>query len=260
MALGTRSIFYYYSDEVSFENQYFNWDEGGSELTALIPPSGYSPEQLASEVQSQMNAIGQDTYVVSFNRSTRGFSISSNGSTLNLLVTTGSNAGVSVWSLLGFTSDKTGSTSYNSDGVGPKQLRSQFFLQDYIPSSNELVKVDVSVTESSSGTIQVANFGDRRFTSFNIRFITEKSSYFGDQIEANASAVTDTNDFLSALSKKIPFEFMPDRSNTGNFEVLLYESGPGSSTGTGYRLRELFGSGLPDMYETGVLRNRVINL
>jgi hypothetical protein len=38
----------------------------------------------------------------------------------------------------------------------------------------------------------------------------------------------------------------------------LLESSPDYSDGTGYKLKELFDKNLPDIYETGILKLRIV--
>jgi hypothetical protein len=105
---------------VTLDNQFLNFDVGGSELTATIPTGLYTRRQLSCEIAHQMKAqTGASALHCYYSNSTNFFTISAPSGTLNLRITTGSNKDASAWGLLGFTRDAndTGALTYSSNAA-----------------------------------------------------------------------------------------------------------------------------------------------
>jgi hypothetical protein len=257
MSITTRSVIYY-GFELSLTNRNLNFNEGGPELSAPVDIGGYSLTDGLSAVQDALNVAGALTYTVSLDRSTRLVTISTT-STFALLVSTGSQSGTSIFSLMGFTgADRTGASSYTGNLPAAFELLPQFVLQDFVDKADLQEAVEAEVNESADGTVEVVKFGTRQMYEFNIRFITNIDQGSSGVIETDLSGVANARSFLQSAVKKIPFEFMKDRSNRAIFDKILLDSTPLSSKGTGYRLVELYGQGLPGYFETGTLKMRVI--
>jgi hypothetical protein len=93
-----------------------DFNEGGSEITSTLTDGTYtSGANLATEVQTQLNTDGSSTYTVTFT-SGQLINIASDGTALNLLWNSGTNAANTAGDLLNFdtASDSTGLTSYSS--------------------------------------------------------------------------------------------------------------------------------------------------
>lgn len=94
-------------------------DDGGTKA-ATLTAGDYTPTALAAHVASVMTAASDDTISCSFaHGSTDKFTISSDGSTFQLLWQSGANTANTAGSRLGFTitADDTGATSYAADSA-----------------------------------------------------------------------------------------------------------------------------------------------
>lgn len=255
MALGTQSKFYY-GFEIDSTNNKIDFDEGGPELTATLSIGEYSATEIALEVQNQLNAEGALTYTVTFNRTTRIFTIAATG-VFSLLITSGTNNGTSAYGAIGFTgADVTGFATYSGAAAGSSYL-TQFFIQDYTSADNWVKAADASVNKSASGKVEVISFGVEAFFEGNLKFVTDRDMT-GGFIRNNPTGVSDLRQLMTYLITKAPVEFMPDSDDEPTFYKIILESTPDQSNGTGFKLNELDGQGLRDFYETGVLKFRVV--
>lgn len=106
--------------EVRSTNQKLDFKDAsaGPELTATLTVGNYTPTSLASEIKTQMEAVGAQVYTVSFSATTGKWTITTDGSDLELLASSGSNSGTSIFSSIGFTgSDFVGNVSYTSPKI-----------------------------------------------------------------------------------------------------------------------------------------------
>lgn len=252
---------FYYGYEITAEpyNGYINVDEGTGEIAIEVPVGSYTLTELALSVQNALNTQGTLDYVVSINRATRRFTISAN-TAFDILANTGTNVGSSIYSLLGFTTaaDYTGLSSYTGENPSGKCYQPQFLLQSYIGPDDWQQRNEAAVNVSASGTqVEVVNFGIAKFAQFDIKFITNKKMD-GFVIRNNSSGLEDARDFLQSITSKNFFEFMPNVNAPNTFYKVLLESTPDYQDGTGYRLKELWDQGLPGIFETGILKVRVL--
>jgi hypothetical protein len=256
MALGYFSKFYF-NYEITIQNYKFDFDEGSGELTAELTLGVYTPTDLAVELKTQLDAAGTKTYTVSFNRNTRVFTVSADVGTFDILISTGTNAGISVYTIFGFNGvvDLTGLGTYLSDPSGSVYYP-QYWLQDYVDPSDWLEKVDASVNQSANGNVEVVSFGEINFTEFNILFATNLVMD-GRVIKNNPSGVQDLNQFLTFCIKRGPIEFMPDENNVNNFYKIRLETTAANSKAVGYKLKEETGKNLPGIYQSEKLKWRV---
>jgi len=258
MSLETFSTFYY-GHNVASDQTSLDFSEGGGELQASVTIGDYSLTELLEEVKQQMDTVGGQEYTVQVDRSTRIVTISAPGN-FELLVDTGSRKDSTVYTLLGFTgSDLTGSNSYTGTLPCGSEYSPQFILQDHVPTDNNLEFVDPSVSVSASGQeIEVVRFGSQRFLECNIRFSSDIPQPKLGPIENNPNGVSDLIAFMEFAISKQKIEYMANRSDPETFEKLRLESTSTSQTGTGYRLKELFGQGLPGYFDTGILKFRKV--
>ena len=105
--------------EITDENNQLDFDEGGSELTAVLTEGVYAAEDLAVEVQIQMRAVGSSDNGSSYSESTHKITIDKVAGTLNLRIKSGTNKTTGPWRFLGYkpSADKTGSLSYEAENV-----------------------------------------------------------------------------------------------------------------------------------------------
>lgn len=97
---------YELSQDVIIIDEYNNkldfGDAASGEFTATLSYGSYSPAELATHIQTQMGAVGGQSYAVSFNTQKRTFSISTDGTNLFLDFASGSNVAISVASSIGY--------------------------------------------------------------------------------------------------------------------------------------------------------------
>ena len=263
MALDTRSVFYYgYKIQAQPPNGFLNIDEGAGEITIEIPVGTYTLSTLVSSLRNALLTQGTLDYTVLVDRNTRQITISAPVS-FDLLTNSGTNVGSSAWSLLGFdtTADQTGQTSYTSQFSSGSAYYPQFFLQSYVDPESLQSKQQASKNVASNGTtVEVINFGIARFIEMDIKFITSRDDIAdGQLILKNSTGYEDAVTFFKDITELNEFEFIPDVENSGTFFRCILESMPGFENGTGYRLRELFNINLRDVYETGIIKMRVID-
>lgn len=87
---------------------------GGTEYTATVPSGEYTAEDLETLIAGRMALAGTQTYTVSFSRASGKWTISTSGTELQLLSSTGTNVANGIWATLGFSSasDYTGDTEH----------------------------------------------------------------------------------------------------------------------------------------------------
>ncbi len=255
MTINTRAKFYYINP-VTKDNQYINFIEplqDNVEITTTVPVGSYTHTELVNAVISAMNGVGKLTYTGVLDRDTRVLTISSTEN-FNLLVTTGSNAGLSIYPLIGFTADKLGLSSYDSDEALGTEFVPQFPLQSYEDSKDNKTAISPSVNEAASGVKEIVRFGNRKQYAFNITFITDNEvGGNGPWLATNVNAVEEANAFLDFATDQNPLEYMADMDDTNTNVKILLDRTPQSRVGTDYKLKELINKNLAGYYETGKL-------
>jgi hypothetical protein len=256
----TYSQFYYGFQVVSEPyNGYIDVNEGSGEVSIAVPVGSYTLQTLADAVREALLSQGTLNYTVSVDRATRRFTIAADAP-FSILINTGTHNDASIYTLLGFngTANLTGFSTYSGDAYSGQAYVPQFKLQSYISPDDWQESNQASVNVASTGTtVEVVNFGLAKFIQFDIKFITNR---FGDGlvVKNNHSGIEDARAFLQNITQKNYFEFMPDMSNPNFYYKVILESTPDYADGTGYKLKELFDKNLPDVYETGILKLRVI--
>ena len=261
MTIQTRSSFYYI-DEISIFNRILNFKEDGNpdELTAEIAIGSYSMNDLAQAVQLALNDAGSQEYTVTLDRTTRFYTISA-ATNFELLVDTGSAAGASAYSLLGFTgSDLSGTNTYTSDSAAGTVFNPQYLFQNYIQFDDWQEATHAKVNESGSGIIETVSFGQRKFSQFDLMFITDiPQNDSKSPIENNPTGVADARAFFVFATKKGDFEFMPDRDNPAFFCTVLLESLPRHKDGTGFTMQEMYSRNLAGYYTVRDVKLRLVS-
>lgn len=252
----------YFIDSVDSTNNLLNFREPNQppalELTATLLIGSRSMTDLITEVQRALNDSGQNTYTVTLDRTTRLITIAADD-TFELLISSGSNVGLSPFSLLGFTGglDLTGASTYEgSTAIGTSYVP-QFLPQRFKDFDNSLEGVEASINEAASGVTETVTFGDRRFMEFNLKYITDQPKIKNNIIQNNPNAVQEFRDLIEFLIKKREAEFMKDKDVVGSFDKILLESTKKSNKGVGYELKEM----LPNLkahFESGTLRFRKV--
>lgn len=248
---------FYYGFTVTDSNKFLDFDEGGDELTATLLLGNYTPSTITSQIASALNDVGDNTYSVTFDRSTRQVTISADG-VFNLRVTTGSNSGNSYYSEIGFTSNKSSASSYLSDTTAGSEYIPQFKFQYYVDANENLELVKTTINESTSGALEIVTYGEKQFFEFDLRYITNIPQPNKGFIKNDPSGLEKTRTFLNFCVRKRPIEMMLDIDKPNDYYRILLESTPESGQGTSYRLKQNFGQ-LPDYYYTGILIWRLLS-
>jgi hypothetical protein len=246
-----------YGHTIDTQNQFICFSEGAGELVGTIPVGNYTLGEFADAVQDAFNGAGDLTYTVTLSRATNRLTIAASGN-FTILLDTGT-VSATAYELMGFSQivDLTGDDSYTGESPSGSEYFPQFYLQSYVPPENWIESVDATVNKSADGRVEVVRFGLERKMEMDIKFITNLPMD-GVIIRNNPTGLARALDYLSYVSQKKKFEFIPDTLNPSTFHKVILEKAPGYDKGTGFKLRELFGQNLPDVYETGVITLRVI--
>ncbi len=261
MSLNTHSKFFY-GWEVDATNRKLDFNEGVGQLTASLRIGDYTLTEFCDEIARAMNDVADSyIYTCSVDRDTRKISIEADG-VFSLLVTSGTHLGTSVFATAGFTgADKTGDDEYEAQEASGNVYSTQFILQDHVASEDYRKAVDATVNKSASGKVEVFQFGEEAFVQFNLKYVSDNpvAASSAHVFRENLTGIDDLRDFMQYLIRKKPVEYMPDEDETDEFEKLILESTPDDSKGVGYKLKELYGQGMPGWYETGLLKMRVVD-
>jgi hypothetical protein len=256
MSITTKSKWYYgfYLDN---SNKYLNLDEGTGEGTISIV-GDYTATGFAQKLQDTLNQDLTLEYTVSFDRETRIFTISANG-TFTVLCETGSNVDQSFCSLIGFTDEADApASSLLSDEVAGFEYVPQFYLQKYIDFADNEESVTSTVNLSADGqNVEVIDYGTQQFMECEIKFANDGLTT-ASEIDTDANGVANLRSFLSYMRRKRRAEFMPDKDTPSAFTNCILESTDKSQAGTAFQLKEMYGQGLPNYYESGKLKFRKV--
>lgn len=253
---------FYYGYIIDSSNNKLDFNEGAGELTATIDIGKYSMTELITAVTTALNAVSvANVFSITVSRTTRQFTITGDTSAFTLLLSTGSHDGTSIYSDMGFTgtADRSGLLTYESISGGGTEYKPQFLLQDYVSEDDFQEQIDATVNETASGKIEIFSFGGRKFIEMNIKFITS-IAMDGTVIKSNPTGLEDARLFMQHIVKKGNIEFMPSINSKSTFIKVKLESTPASPLGTGYKLKEMLGSNLNDIYETGTLKFRLVEV
>lgn len=253
---------FYYGIKIGSTNQYLNFTEnGGAEIAAQIEPGSYSLTDLLLAIKTALDAASTlpQEYTVTLDRDTRQITISADV-TFDLLLNTGAQLGSSAWALMGYDQgvDLTGLLTYTGGGGAGEIYTTQFTLQDFIDAEDYQERIDAAINEAASGEIEVISFGTRKFFDMSFKFITSIVPQDGKVIRSNATGREDARQFFSTIIDKGPFEFMPSDQDRSVFYKVLLEKTGSSSTGTGFKFKELTDRNLPGYFDVNNIRLRVV--
>lgn len=257
MSITTKSK-WYYGFFFDSSNKYLNIDEGSGEETITVT-GDYTAEEFAEKLSDTLNQDLTLTYTVAFNRTTRLFTISATG-TFDILSLTGSNASQSMCSVIGFATDedKVDANTYTSDVVAGFSYEPQFYLQKYISFEDSEESVTSTVNISADGSsVEVIDYGTQYFMECQIMFAND-SRTTSSEITTSATGVADLRSFLSYSRRKRRLEFMPDEATPSSYYNCILESTEASSSGTAFKLKEMYAKGMVGFYESGSLKFRKV--
>lgn len=250
---------FYYGWQITNSNKYIDFNDGSGVKTATLKVGYYSSSELMIEIKKKMDALSSLDFSITFNRTTRKFTISS-GSIFSLLFSTGPNAAQSTSILLGYTAtDKTSSSSYLSESVSGYEYKTQFYIQSYKDTSTNRKAIDGTVNKSASGAIEVIKFGNERFMEGEFLFITNIIQESISIIRTNQQGREDFIQFIEWCTEKAPVEFMKIENDPSTYQQFVLESTPSDSKGLDYDLIEMYDRGLAYYYRSGTLKFRLIS-
>lgn len=258
MAIMTYSKFWY-GLEIDTNNIYFDFDEGAGENTAILTSGLYSPEQLALELETQLNNVALTLeFSVTVNRFTRKLVISADGA-FDILANTGTHAASGAYSVLGLEfTDKTGASSYTSDNAIGTVYSPQFNLLDYQDPEANQYAVDGIINETGTGRLEVVRYGVKKIMTCTIEFITNNHLASDSYIRTNHRGYEDALLFMQYLVRKGAIEFEIDSEDPDTFIGLILEKTIVDQNGLGFKINEI-----PDklgFYTTGLLTFRVLEV
>lgn len=249
--------FFVYGIVITSANRYVDFKEGAQAYSVELLPGRYTLSTIARELSRALNSMGLLSYACTINRTTRKITVKASGA-FQFVVDGAPHAGSSAFPMLGFTSSKEG-TSIESDlGIG-KVYTPPRYLQDFSHPDHNLSAISESLNESGDGTTEIFSLGEKRLCEFNIDYITDNAANY-DFIENESGMVAKTTDFLAYMTKKGPFDFIPDRANPSFFWTLVIEKNTYNAKGTGFRLFEMSGLGHIKMWETKLMTFRVVEI
>jgi hypothetical protein len=104
---------------VSDANNKLDFGEGGAQITATLTNATYAADALCTEIKTQLDIGGALTYTVTYDATTREFTIAATGE-FELKWDSGTHGATDCHTLLGFSAaaDDTGAATYSSDVAG----------------------------------------------------------------------------------------------------------------------------------------------
>jgi hypothetical protein len=177
-------------------NNKLDFNDGGAEISVTLTNGTYTPSQLGSHIQTQLNAsAGIANYTVTYSSLLGYWTIQSDGATFNILWDSGTNTATSVAETLGFDPDldSTGGLAYQ--GYLPAIHTEEWALLDLSTaesidsfalvfdktdgsklSSSAVVKIQANATDSwSSPAVNVTVAFDEDFETYTYRWASSQS-------------------------------------------------------------------------------------
>lgn len=251
MALTQKSLFLY-GYTISATNRFidFKTSSSGSTLTASIPLGTYSLTLLLSAISSALSAVDLlNTYNVNANRAINGnlenrITISTTGSFLSLLFSSGPNSVNNCSSLLGFSgADLTGSTSYTSTLTSGTSFVPSLIGYNFI-NPTQRNKCFGKVNLSSSGNRETIVYSTQTYFQMQFKYIP------------TSEALNSWTPLLNWSTQGKLIEFTPDITQPSNYYEAWLEQTSLDGNGLGYELKEMLPS-FPFYYDTGIMLYRV---
>lgn len=223
----------------------------GPQITASLNYGTYSLTAILTEVGRAMSAADtNNTYTATADRTQSGglqnrIIISTSGSHLSLLCTSGTNVSTSPWSILGFStiSDKTGSTSYTGQFTTGTTLRPTQYPYNYLSPTS--IQLPIAITNmSTSGNKETLTYSIQTYWQLQVKYILE------------SDRKNNWAPMMQWMMQGNLVEFTPNISSPTVFHEGWMEGNNGSSTGLGYSFKELLPD-FPNEYDTGLIKFRV---
>lgn len=248
---------FFFLDPVTSSGFKMSFTENGvDELIGEVITGHYTHSQMASAIREALVAAGTRDYVVVFDRTTRKYTISATDGNFDLLISSGSTIGNSIYPLIGFTgADVTGTDTYEANNQAGEEYIPQFPLRNYTKAGDIKRPTNASVSQATSGKVQVVIFGDVRFLRFDLELITSLPQGQGG-IRENLTGKEDAKTFLDFCTSKRTIEMMADYNDKNTFINIFHEKNPTSADGIGYELKPDYRFG-PDYFGIRGLEFRI---
>lgn len=113
------SKFFFNPIEITSTTKYIDFTDSTGTVAAILTEKIYkTPVELAAEIASKMTGVSSDVISCTFDSTTGKFTISSDGTVLSLLTTSGTNIANTAYTKIGFSgADKTLALTYTSDAA-----------------------------------------------------------------------------------------------------------------------------------------------
>lgn len=248
-----------YGYDVGSDSKWIDFDDGTTTYAVSIQTGSKSPDDLILDIEEAMNEVGSTvTFDVSFNRSTRYFTITGTGGTFDLLANSGDNAAEGIYSILGISTaaDFTGVSSVTSTTATGTVYQTQFKLQDYVPAEYNETQRFAEVNKSANGRTTVVTFGTDQTFEMSFKWLTDLPQPASGPIRTGT--ISSFRNLMRHMVLKKPVEFYPDESDVTDYYKVILDSSGDSANGTGFKLNPKHGMNLGWYYDTGVMKMRVI--
>lgn len=256
MALKEYSAFYY-GHTVNKNNRALNFRDSAisdpDQYSAALSIGSYTISQFADIVAVALNTVGSQEYTVTLDRTTRKFTISA-ASNFELLLDSGNQKTISIFSLMGFTgvTDLTGSNSYESDSPSGEAYITQTPLKNFSDFSKNREKAEAQVKTTPSGITEVVSYSVLERLKCDLPLITNYTPQ--RYIRETATGIDEAEAFMNYAIEKAPLEFIYNYKEPNNFVPCLLDKTKQSSDGVGFELKEKVKESLPGYYElTGLV-------
>lgn len=252
---------FYFGHTITQDNQNIPFIEDGDaqNRVAVLNVGAYSLSDFVLEINRALNATGSQEYLVGLDRDTRIISISATDKTFDLQVADPEYTEISTYSLMGYTTDKTGLMSYIGDEASGESFQPQFILQKYIDFQDDQSSNQVTVNESASGVVEVVKYGNINIMSCNITLQTNIPQSENAPILNDLNGEDNLRSFMQYIVTKAPIEFIRDSEDANSFDECFLESTAKDKSGTGFVLKELYARKLIGYWESGTIKFRKLN-
>lgn len=251
MALKNQSLLLYNLQVTPSNNALdFKNASGEPEINATLTVGFYSLSSLLTEVQRALFAADNtNVYTVTADRTVAGglqnrITISTSGTFLSLLFASGSRNATSCASLLGFTGDQTGSTTYTGTSTSGTALVPDLVGYNYLPPTS-YKRVQGAVNISASGVKEAIVFQIQQFITIQFKY------------EEEAKVASQWSPFWDWSIQQRPFDFTPDITSPNTVYPVTLEKTQADGKGIGFQMKEMLPS-FPFLYDTGPLEFRVV--
>ena len=249
MALNNYSAFYY-GHTITRSNRALNFKEpsvSATELVGAVAYGSFTLTEFGNRIAAAMSSAGSQEYIITLNRTTRKFTISSVVA-FDLLIDTGLNKSISVFTLLGFTgADLTGSNTYTADTASGSAYITQTPIRNLSDFSKNKEKSEAQVKTTPGGITEVISYSVLERLSGDLPLIT---NYVPQRyIRATVTGIEEAADFMDYAIEKAPLEFVYDYTLPNNFVSCILDKTKKSSKGVGYEMKERIKDSLPGYYE-----------